>query len=47
MPRVLAAVLLAAFATGCGDSKPPAVPTDPDSIKRLEELQRKASRGEK
>jgi hypothetical protein len=43
----LAAVLVAAIALGgCGDSKPAPVPTDPESVKELEELQKQASQGE-
>ncbi len=32
---------------GCGDSKPTPVPTDPDSVKKLEELQKQGGKGEK
>jgi hypothetical protein len=44
-----ALALLPAFALllGCGQSKPTPVATDPESIKRLEEEQKKAARGEK
>ncbi len=45
MSRVLFLLLVAAAVAGC-DSKP-AVPTDPDSVKKLEELQRKGAQGEK
>ncbi len=31
---------------GCGETKPTPVPTDPNSIKMLEDQQKKASRGE-
>jgi hypothetical protein len=32
---------------GCGQTKPTPVATDPESIKKLEEEQKKAARGEK
>lgn len=35
-----------AVACGCGDPKPPAVPTDPESVKKLEALQKQAAGGE-
>lgn len=41
-----ALLVLAAAVVGCGDPKPPAVPTDSDSIKRMEAEQKKAARGE-
>lgn len=43
--RTLAAVLVTAVLTGCGSS-PTTPATDPDSIKKLEEMQKKAAQGE-
>jgi predicted small lipoprotein YifL len=40
---ILAAVLVL---TGCGSSSPTTPATDPESIKKLEELQKKAAQGE-
>lgn len=45
MIRVLLLLVVAA-AGGCGDSKPAAVPTDPESIKKLEALQKQGASGE-
>jgi ABC-type glycerol-3-phosphate transport system substrate-binding protein len=49
MTRLLAALVLAlaAAAAGCGESQPSSPATDPDSVKKLEEQQRKASQGER
>lgn len=43
--RTLAAVLVTAVLTGCGSS-PTTPASDPESIKKLEELQKKAAQGE-
>ena len=43
--RTLVAVLITAVLTGCGSS-PTTPATDPESIKKLEELQKKAVQGE-
>ncbi len=44
----IGALLLAfTLATGCGDSTPTPVPTDPDNVKKLEELQKQGGKGEK
>jgi hypothetical protein len=45
--RLLAVLLLIAVLVGCGDTAPTPVPTDPDSVKKLEELQKQGGRGEK
>ena len=42
----LVLLLAVAAACGCGDSKPAAVPTDPESIKKLEALQKQGASGE-
>jgi hypothetical protein len=42
----LLVVLAAAALAGCGDSKPAPVPTDPESVRQLEELQKQASQAE-
>ena len=47
MTRLLAVLLASAVAAGCGDPKPAPPPTDPDSVKQLEELQKRASQGER
>lgn len=50
MPRrvlVLAALAAAVALTGCGDSKPTLPATDPESVKKLEQLQKQGSQGEK
>ena len=39
-------VAVALILTGCGQSSPTTPATDPESIKKLEELQKNASRGE-
>ena len=46
---LLAALFVSVVLTGCGDSQPqPApVPTDPESIKKLEAQQKAAAQGEK
>jgi hypothetical protein len=44
--RLLVVFAAVAALAGCGDSKPAPVPTDPDSVKKLEELQKQASQGE-
>lgn len=43
--RTLAALLVATLLAGCGSS-PTTPATDPESIKRLEELQKQAVQGE-
>jgi hypothetical protein len=45
--RLLAALFATALLAGCGDSKVPTPATDPESIRKLEELQKKGAQGEK
>ena len=51
MTRLLLCALLfgSAALTGCGDSQshPAPVPTDPESVKKLEAMQNAAAKGEK
>jgi hypothetical protein len=47
VPRIVAILCLSAFLVGCGDSAPQAPATDPESVKKLEELQKKGRSGEK
>lgn len=44
--RLLAVPAVLAALAGCGESKPAPVPTDAESIKRLEEEQKRSSQGE-
>ena len=45
--KVFAFLSVFVLLTGCGQTKPTPVATDPESIKKLEEEQKKAARGEK
>ena len=46
MSSILKFLPILLFLGGCGQTKPSPVATDPDSIMKLEEQQKKASRGE-
>ena len=46
LARVLAVLLASTLLAGCGDSKPTPA-TDPDSVRKLEELQKKGGQKEK
>lgn len=47
LAKLFVALAAAVVLTGCGDSKPDPVPTDPESIEKLKEEQMKESRGER
>lgn len=47
LSRTLTCLFVAALLTGCGDSKPTPPSDDPETIKRLEEQQKKGRSGEK